>query len=738
MKAPINPADIPGKKARPFDAANFLLGRGAWILVAGLALAMLLAPLAFLKRKPYYFAGGSLLVSPNIRQFLSRQDRTIHGSFRDFADTQAKRLLTGEVLSGALETIPETEWPAFLWGGDSVAAAADALRPRLEVKPVDNSYLLFVSLTSDDPGGMAEMVNAVMESYIRKLEREQEAQSQRRLDYLRSEKESILAEIEEKKARQNEVAAQLNSRSFNEFKNPYFESVVTMQEQYLLAKAKELETVSEVDLADRNIKAVNQLDLEIYAEEAVARNEAVYLIDTWTYQKLQELRGKIDGLTPENPDRIYVEERMTAMTDYLENFRTDLHEDFDRILTEKRAFELNETATKARTAREAAAVLTQQLGDALKEAEQSFQRSTELIAEGQELSDDIELLRNRLALVEDSIRDVSLDSKEPTHVSIEERATPPAGPVSDNLVKYLALIAIAAFGVTGTAAGLLELLDTRIRGVRDLRHALGTAAPEPVPNLGGGSQAWSDLVTLHQADHPAAAAVRKLVVRLNQEKPAEGASLFLFTGAHREAGTTSLTRNAAAAFGQYRARILCLEITHHADAPVPPVFDADAEATPETLASNALERIRWENRTARLQLDVSSPVLHNRFALEILLGQARTGFDAILIDGAPLLESDLTQFLVQIADASVVVARDRRTHYGRLRAGIEFLYQSSIPAFTAVLVGSSASPLERLISWKDDVLARLNRGGLRSLFSSRFGTASGAGLPIPQMARKAS
>ena len=109
----------------------------------------------------------------------------------------------------------------------------------------------------------------------------------------------------------------------------------------------------------------------------------------------------------------------------------------------------------------------------------------------------------------------------------------------------------------------------------------------------------------------------------------------------------------------------------------------------------------------------------------------------IVVDGAPLLESDLSQFVVQSADAPVVVARDRRTLYSHLRAGVEFLYRSPIRAFTAVVTASAPSPIESLIKWKDDQLSRLSRVGLRGLFRPNPGAQDRAPYPLAQPAGEA-
>lgn len=723
---------LPGKKRRPFDIANLVLGRGLHVLVAGALLFVLLAPAAFIKRKPYYHTGGSVLVSPKVRQVLSREERIIHGSFHEFAETQAQRMLTTEVLVRAVESLPEEEWPSFLNSAVTTEEAAAILRSRLEATPVSSSYLLFVGLTGDHPEGLAPAVNAVMRAYIEKLETEQEAQSHRRLEYLRNEKAEILREIDEKKARQVELAAELKSRTFNELNNPYFESVLALQEQYVLARAEELSQAAELQRAERESQLMSDVKLDVLADDAVSRNEAVYLIDNWTYQKLQELRGTIDGLTADNPDRIYVEERMEAMDEYLVNFKKQLHSDFLRILTEKRGLEGEEASVRARAAHEASAQLTKQLRAAMDEATETFERSTELIAEGKELDDAIAELRDRFTLVDQSIREVSLDAKAPTHVSIEEPARVPTSPASDNLLNYLAMCFVAAFGLAGAVALALELLDSRVRGLRDLQHALGQPAPDAVALFPEGEEAVeADLCVYRRPDHPAAIAIRKLAVRLNRERERNGARVILFTGAAEGAGEEGVARNTAAALTQYLRKVLIVRIGEGFSRL--PTLPLDHDGPALDLVRTGLERIEFSSRVASLELDAHDPLLQNRADFMQVIRRAGEYFDAIVIESGPVLEDDLSQFLVHQVDVAVVVARHRSTPYAKLRGCIEMLYRSSLPAFTAVLTGAAQSPWEQLLGLHERGVAMISAQGPRGLWNAIRARDFGSLLPDPKV-----
>ncbi len=707
----------PGKRLKPFDPINFVLSRTPLILGIGLPLFVLLAPLALVKRSPVYQANGSMLILPRIDAYPGSSDKVIYGNLFHFAQTQARRMTTEEVLLDAVRSMPRERWPAFLRNAPNESAAAAILRSRIKVSPVDHSYHLFVMVQHGQSGGLDQAVNAVMEAYIRKLEREQENQCARRLEYLELEIENILAEIEEKKARQGELSRELKTRSFNELKNPYYDRVITLQQQYLLARANQAEAASGVAMSQRNREVIGGLALDIFAEDAVARNEAVYMIDNWTYAKLQELRGTIDGLTPNNPDRQYVEERMKAMEEYLEDFKKSLNADFLRILTEKRDFELNEKVVRAQAEEEASRDLVEKLRASWEDGQNLFERSTELIAEGAGLDNDIEHLKQRLSFVEENIRNVTLQAKGPLHVRIEEWSVPPSGPVSDNLTKLLAMIFVFSFGCGGATGLALEVLDARIRGIRDLRGALGTSSPEPIPVYGDSDETdWRDLRVVRAPDHASSRALRRLVVRLDRERTEEGGKLFMVTGTDRGGGAASVfARNVAVAMRPYVDWVLYVRIERASEN----LAELEKKRPAREQFLSSLEgRIEVQGQVGRMTLDPSVDDLRNREALLDLLRSAGQSYDVVIVDCPVLIESDLTQFLAGRADSAIVVAEDRRTLYPHLRRTIEFLYRSSLKSFTAVLVEAKISPLEKIIEIRNRMLESMDASTIPGLLRS--------------------
>jgi len=707
--------EIPGSRIRPLDLGNFVLRRGLWILVCGGLLFALGSPLAFLLSKPYYRASGRLLLTQKVKMFLDRQEQIIQGDFRDFAATYAERLSGSAVARRALEATPRAQWPEFLRGIPDPGVAANVLAARLAVIPIGRSHLMEVALTSGEAAGMAETLNAVMQSFVDLLHEEQAQDSDRRLAYLEQELRELSTSLAQVETSRRSVEQELGHSSFSEERNPFYELLIAVQSEHQRALAGYFDQETKAGQTAKEQEVLGARDLGIFAEEAVFYNESVYLIDNWTYQKLQDLRTGIDGLTEDNPDRIYVEERMRAMNDYLEEFKKELHTTALGLLERKRAFELSEAVAKAQAALDAREEFEEKLKGQLDEARQQFARSSALVNQGKELSEEMSRLKERIGRVQDRIREVQLEAKLPVHVGIDELAVAPAAPEGDNLGKLLAMIFVGAFGCVGVSLLAYEFLDGRIRGAADIRAALGALPADPVP--AGPPERMQ-------------AAVRGLALRLESERKRSGAKIALLCGAERGAGSSWIAVRLAEAMTQYADRILVVRL--------------DEPETSERIPASGLgydfesffedgrrQLLRIPDRVTLLPLGDESPLLSRRDWLRTFLERLTADYDIILLDTRPLPGSDLSRFVAGFSHIGILVARQRHSHFGAFRKAVELAVRLRVPALTGVLVGKTEQPLERLLALAPQVVERLvpeTAARIRELILARSGAWCSRGL----------
>jgi predicted outer membrane lipoprotein len=718
---PLNPTEIPGKRSRPFDIRDFVLRRSILIVVTSLVLFGCLAPMALLLRKDYYRAQGTLLLSAEVNLLAPPDVKRVFGSFREFALTHAERIKSETSIRRTIEAIPREQWPQFIPVGVDASGAARIINRQLEVDLVGSSRLLAVSMNGDEPGSIPPIINAVMHGYVEQLEREQEDESSRGLRFLAEERDTVQAEIETLMERRAELALVLGSSSFNEMKNPRYERLIESQTAFLKASAAALDKKAMLDRAKNDRTTIGNQDLSVFAREMVATNEAVYMIDNWTYQKLQDLRTGIDGLTADNTDRVYVEERMKAMTQYLDEFKEQMHRTMLAILREKRDFEFSNEEKRAESAFIAASQLAETLGLEVESAQTAFAESSAAVTEGIGINDSLDSLKDRRSFLEQRISEVKLDSKAPTHLSVEQLADVPGGPAGDNFTTILAALLAAAFGVVGSSTLVFEFLDGRIRSRGDVAAALGTMPLEPVPFH------LSEDPALHFEDcvqatpsHNCARSIRRSIVRLNQERERQGAGVFLFTGASRGAGVSSLTRNFAAGFEQYVDQVLIITLPHHVESFSEREVNVDLD--PVALVLQSLPED--ESWVAHIAYTGASEMVYRRSNLERLLKEARARFGVVLIDAGPLLVSDLAQFVAVQADTVVLVGRRGLCAYSDLRKSIEFLVHLKVRAMTAIFNGETEQKIDQLLRMK----TRLIETTIPNL-KARFGKCSvGFGL----------
>jgi len=364
--------------------------------VFGSALFILLSPVAFVLSKPSYRASGRLLLTQKVKMFLDRHEEMIQGDFRDFAATYGERLVGSAVTKSAVAGLPRDQWPDFLRGIPSEEAAASVLSKRIVVIPMGRSYLMEVAMTAGSPQGMAETVNAVMKSFLELLESEQAWDSDRRLAYLEKELAQLRSDFVRREEERRSVSVELGHSSFSEERNPFYELLIAVQSDHERAKTDAMEQQTLLEKARRDQSILGTQDMEVYADESVSNNEALFMIDNWTYQKLQDLRAGIDGLTESNTERIYVEQRMQAMNEYLEKFKKELHESALTIIEKKRAQELAEVVTKAQSTAEAGMDFEESLRRQLDATRDAFAKSSILVNRGKELNAEMTDIKERI------------------------------------------------------------------------------------------------------------------------------------------------------------------------------------------------------------------------------------------------------------------------------------------------------------------------------------------------------
>ena len=681
------------KKSKPFRIFDFLWRRGPLIFGLGIPAFLLLSLLVTPLIHPIYKVDGTLLIKQSREPTLGGRERDlIQGDVGVFQRTLVLRLLDRAVIQSALENLPDDKRPEFLKGLGSDDRAVYSLMSRLVAKEVERTYLIRVSLEAGESKGLAATLHEVLSSLIEKLQAEQEKQYASRLNYLRSEKEKISARGAEEKKRILDLAERFENRSF--LRADYATDLGKMnliQKLYWEAQADTLTKAAALDLAEKDRETLAKASLEPFAQERVADNFGINQITQWTYGKSQELRATIDGLKPENPDRKYIEDRMASMNDYMANYKKRVGEDTIKNLTEKRAFELDSAVIKARNAYESVRHTSEQLGRELSSANEEATKISEGIFAANELTFGLGQLRDRLASINTRIDDVEIEAKSPLPVSIDLVPAPPVKPASSNASKLQMMALVLSFGLVGGICLLFDFLDGRIRCREEFGAAVGGEGAEPVPATNGemDDPAFARIV-LDRPQHPAAAALRDLALRLVLEHQRVNAKIFSCVGIHPRSGNTTIALNLARAISSHGFKVLLAEFP----TPTPGLAAAAGLATTspppspwgnkETDPEGAVEMLPWV---------AGIPEDRVRSSLDSFLASASKAYDAVVLDLVSFSCSDISHEAGLKSDVIVVTGRQHVALYSEARRTVESAAAGGVPAVTTLLNFSRPDPM---------------------------------------------
>ena len=674
---------LPGSKAtKPFDITGFVLRYGVVIVVLGIFILTMLVPLVLKVKRPNFEVHSMLKIDPVIPSLITKSEEpSIAGFYHDFVRTQAARINEYEVLTETLESLTPEHREALFPGDLSIEQSAGILKRMITIYPVSRTHLVKLSIQGPRKEGLAPVLNALMTTYLNKMELELEQKDTRRLSYLIEKKQKLNDDIEQKEGQLKEIASQILSSTFNESFNAWQPRVEALQKSYVRFFGDRVQAENEYRFEKRKEAGLKQLPLGALVEEGVLANDAISFTGTWTYQKLQELRGSIDGVTSENEDRRRIEERMNAMRDYEKKLRKETRDTLDSIVYGKQDIEIKRSIIGKENNYFRAIASEEEIKRALAEAQVVSGETSSAILEGASLETELDHARELLFRIDTRIHELEAESRAPLRVTIESRAKEPKTPAGSNIKKLLLMCVVVSFGTVGGAFLLIEFFDNRIRSPKSILQALGH--PPTWPIAGAPEGVAFDSILTSDSESDTAKAIRSLATRIYREHNEKQAQIFLFTAVDSKSGTSEITLNTAQALALQSSRVLVVDANIQGWEAIGEDGEADLEGT-----FDPLQAIQKDSRRGIDYLVSFMPRKSTRYASRTLnrfFEEAKEHYDFICIDTAPILKSDLTEYLAARSDAALLIIQGDSTAYRDVRRAAEILVGLEIPALAPVL-----------------------------------------------------
>ena len=706
---------LAGKVKKPLDLFGFLFRYSVMIIVFGFFIMTMLIPFVLMMRQPDYEVHSMLKIDPVVSSLITKsEDPSIAGYYHDFVRTQSERINEYSVLSAAIQRLTAKQKDALFPPGLPIDDCVALLQIIMKTDPVPRTHLVNLSIHSPRKEGLAPMLNEVMDTFIEKIQLELEKKDVRRLDYLNAESTRLKASIAIKEQQLQDVSRRVLSSSFSESYNLWQQRVLELQRNYVKTYTARVQAENAYTYGQKAAAELKLQSLGPLVEEGVMKNDAIGFTSSWTYQQLQEMRKSIDGVTADNEDRKRVEDRMTAMRNYEKSLRSETRSNIDGIVYGKRDLELQQTLIAKQNSFAEAIKNEQDISDAMKDAMQASGENSAQLLHGEALAVALEHDRDLLFRMDTRIHELEAEARAPLRVTVEVRARDPKVPAGSNIKKLLMACVMLSFGSVAALFLAIELFDNRIRSAKNITHALGYPPTWPISK----TPQHIPFETILSADplSTTAKAIRSLATRLYREHEEHQAQIFLFSAVDHGSGTTAIVDNTARSLACQSDRVLVIDANLQEWEIADDEELEGTEALTDMPQLNLLDCIQQDPQQGYDRLLTFMPKASSRDTSRMmgeLLKQVRTQYDFICIDTAPVLKSDLTEYLAVHSDVGVLISQGDSTLYRDLRRAAEILVRLEIPVLAPVLNWGGPRKNQWFERYLDTIPERLQRLGSR-------------------------
>ncbi len=678
-----------GKPSKSFDIIGFLKRYGLYILFLGSFLFAMFTPLIFLIKNPYYEVHAFLKLDPVISKLITTSDESsIVNYYKDYANTQAHTIKSFDVLKLTVESLTPRERNAMFPGIKSSDVCADVLDRIISVKTIPGTHLLEIMISGSKPGGLAEIVNKLMNVYINDNRRKSNATDSDKLKYLYDQKKSIEDQMSVFERDLDSLTKDISTAAYSEDFNIAAKNSISLLGIYDNALFERIKAETNYEKTKTESKEIPSLSLDPLIEELVMNNQSLYSTDSWTYQQLQEMRSTTDGLTPKNPDRIYVEQRMDAMKKYATKLHDEVRNTAKSVLYGKRNLDLQTQLIHAKTDFEKTKKNELQIQEELENNLKESKRISIGIHKGGNLSDFLKHKRDMLDILDTRITEIEIENKAPLRISIESLARTPKAPLKSNTKNLLTMFFVSAFAIVGGAFFIYEYLDDTIRRPLDVERALGYPPTQTISDIEkqiDGEQHLSiapDDFKAHQ--------IGSLAIKFCREKDRDNTRIILFTGIEKGVGSSAMAFSCAKALSQIFPKVLMID----GDIEVPEVEnDSEFLLNLPGLCDYLYNGGSWKDYIVstpgdNIDMMYAGNITANpipRQLIKTLLDEVKKEYDFICIDSASLLKSHLTEHLAIYSDIVALVCLGDSSKYKNLRHSAELLIRLGVPGIAPIL-----------------------------------------------------
>jgi len=553
-------SQLPGRGIKPLLSLrrHYRLSVVIWLLVM-----LIGAPVVWVKGQSYYSAESVFQVSPNYMKTLSADKELEFQSntqYREFVNHLSSTVTRYDVLQRALKKLSDAKidvQPKNL----TERKFTQQLEQRVYVRAIPDTYMVRIIMNGSRNEPLADIVNAVTNSFLETTRSEQIYGSVERLEALQSSSTKLRDEVVQLEAQRVPLAELLGLTTFSEnTANPYDAMLAHAQERLTAASIEraQAEATLHAFLSERETptslgRSLLEMRLQDNGLQSL-RNEVV--------KRSEELARATAGLQDGHPAKKPAQAEFETINKRLQMRETE----FDKATFEDVKRRLVASVNQTRQVESEIQLGVKKIQAQGASYARNFQQAMHLTSEIRKREQELKETRDRLNYLKTESGAIGF-------VRLVTPALPAETPYGIGKTKLSLIVILLASALALLAPIALDMLDRRIYTVNDAEKLMGMPAA-------GWQMEVNDLPSRMYAREQS----RRFASTLIRDKTRSGKQVFAFTSVNSVAGAKTVILDAALVLQQLGIRVLVVDANTFSPSPD---FGAHAPGLSELLTGQA-------------------------------------------------------------------------------------------------------------------------------------------------------
>jgi polysaccharide biosynthesis transport protein len=637
-----------------------------WLTIVLVSVTLLaLGALGLARYKPTYSTASLIYVSPTFPKTLKNEDPETAYPYDSYMGQQVHSITRYDALVDAIRSLPAGVWQR---PGESEPAAVARLQQALTVARVETSYQISISMTAQNPEHLAQIVNAVAQSYLNRAKQDEFYGRDERLATLRAARADLEKNLDQTLQEQAEITRKLGvaALGMSDASNPFDDQLTRVRADLATAHQQRIEAEAKLRSLTYSDPSDPGVALDAEADAAIAADPQLAAVKTALGQQRSALMAQAAGLTENNPLRKQSEADIAQIDTGLRKVEENLRRKAATQLDDRTHSNLlRAELVEAQLQHE----LQQNLG-AANSAAPRFQRADELKAE-------VDRLQAQYTQVDDRIEELELESNSPGVAHLYSAAMTPLSPELNRLKLFAPAIIPLILLIGLWAAIVMDYLDPHVYTKEDVESLLGFSTI--------GSLFADKEVTQSVFDE----GVLRMAAAIDHATRVAGTRTFVLTATDENGKTDTIMENLAHALAGIGRKVITIDASGN-DSPVAyaSVKPGDGSVAAPNLSGLPAQQSMMRPNPQTSAVAASS--LPTRVAtLPSFVSDAfqklTNDYEIALINTAPLLCSAETEYLARCADVTILVATASKTKRNRILRAARVLERIDVPGVAAII-----------------------------------------------------